>query len=197
MTPKMLVGFVRDVWGRLWDDYRDWQFKKSIAGEGCIHRDALLLKDPWCKLTLLKGSYVEAGVVLHCRNSDPVAGATNSFIRIGRNSFIGHYCNLRTGGGSIEIGDNVLLAQFVSLIAAGHATAAGQLIREQGPSEKRGIRIGDDVWIGASSVVLPGVTVGAGAVIGAGAIVTKDVPAGAIVVGNPAQILRYREPPPA
>ncbi len=55
--------------------------------------------------------------------------------------------------------------------------------------------LGHDVWIGHGAVVLPGVSLGNGAVVGAGAIVTKDVPAFAIVVGNPARLLRYRFPP--
>jgi phosphonate metabolism protein (transferase hexapeptide repeat family) len=55
--------------------------------------------------------------------------------------------------------------------------------------------LGHDVWIGHGAIVLPGLSIGNGAVVGAGAIVTKDVPAFAIVVGNPARLLRYRFPP--
>lgn len=55
--------------------------------------------------------------------------------------------------------------------------------------------IGNDVWIGSNAIVMGGVKVGNGAVIGAGAIVTKDVPSYAIVVGNPAKIIRYRFQP--
>lgn len=54
------------------------------------------------------------------------------------------------------------------------------------------IAIGDDVWIGANVVILPGVKIGRGAVVGAGAVVTNDVPSFAIVGGVPAKVLRYR-----
>jgi acetyltransferase-like isoleucine patch superfamily enzyme len=54
------------------------------------------------------------------------------------------------------------------------------------------IRIGNDVWIGAAAQVLSGVTIGDGAIVGAGAIVTRDVPAYAVVGGNPARLIRYR-----
>lgn len=52
--------------------------------------------------------------------------------------------------------------------------------------------IGSDVWVGANAVILKGVTIGDGAIIGASAVVTKDVPPYAIVVGNPARVLKYR-----
>lgn len=57
---------------------------------------------------------------------------------------------------------------------------------------ERRIRIGAGVWIGDSAVILKGVQIGDGAVVGAGAVVTKDVPAYAIAVGNPARVVRYR-----
>jgi len=53
--------------------------------------------------------------------------------------------------------------------------------------------IGDDVWIGCNVVILPGTTIGSHAVIGAGAVVTKDIPEYAVVVGNPARIVKFRE----
>lgn len=62
------------------------------------------------------------------------------------------------------------------------------------PNRQRGtnIEIGNDVWFGASCLVLKGVTIGSGAVIGAGAVVTKDIPPYAIVAGNPAKVVKYR-----
>lgn len=57
---------------------------------------------------------------------------------------------------------------------------------------RTGIIIEDDVWIGANSVILPGVTIKKGAVVGAGSVVTKDVPSYAVVCGNPARVIKYR-----
>lgn len=57
---------------------------------------------------------------------------------------------------------------------------------------KGGVVVGHDVWLGARTTILSGVTIGNGAVVGAGSLVTKDVPAYAVAVGNPARVLRYR-----
>ncbi|WP_308462078.1 CatB-related O-acetyltransferase [Mesorhizobium sp. INR15] len=65
--------------------------------------------------------------------------------------------------------------------------AGGSDLSSKGP-----IRIGNDVWIGRRAIILSGVTIGDGAVIGAGAVVSKDVPPYAVVVGNPAALVRYR-----
>lgn len=60
------------------------------------------------------------------------------------------------------------------------------------PATKGHIVIGNDVWIGQDAIILSGVSIGNGAVIGAGSIVAKDIPSYAIVVGNPAKIIRFR-----
>jgi maltose O-acetyltransferase len=59
--------------------------------------------------------------------------------------------------------------------------------------QNQAVQIGNDVWIGARVVVLPGVVIGDQAIVGVGAIVTKDVPDRAIVAGNPADLIRYRD----
>ena len=66
-----------------------------------------------------------------------------------------------------------------------------KLIRKQ-PLCSKPITIGNDVWVGAGSSILPGITIGDGAVIGARSVVTHDIPPNAIVVGSPAEIIRYR-----
>jgi maltose O-acetyltransferase len=62
--------------------------------------------------------------------------------------------------------------------------------RREGWEQGAPITIGNSVWIGGAAVICPGVTIGDEAVVGAGAVVTRDVPAGAVVVGNPARVVR-------
>lgn len=88
----------------------------------------------------------------------------------------------------IRIGDNCLLGPRVSLYTVNHPLEAAA--RRTGIERGRPIRIGDDVWVGGGAIVVPGVTVGDGAVIAAGSVVTRDVPAGALVGGNPARVIR-------
>lgn len=115
-------------------------------------------------------------------------------ITLGRDVHVGERCYLWAGDttGRILIGDDVLLAPEVFLTASNYGTAAGRLVREQ-PKREADVVIGDDVWLGARVVVLPGVTVGDGAIVGAGSVVTKDVPANAIAVGVPARVVAWRE----
>lgn len=118
----------------------------------------------------------------------------DSKIRIGNNAFIGESNNIRATGGNIYIGNDCNISQHCSLIASNHSIKKGQNIKSQPwDKSKTGITIHDDVWIGANSVILPGVTIGKGAVIGAGSVVTHNIPEYAIAVGCPAQIIKYRE----
>lgn len=121
-------------------------------------------------------------------------GLDNSRLEIGENTYIGEYNNIRAGGGIIKIGKNCSISQHISMIASNHLIDRTKLISKQAWDIKRtGIEIEDDVWIGANSVILPGVKVHHGAVIGAGSIVTKDIPSFAIVVGNPAKLIKFRD----
>jgi len=135
---------------------------------------------------------IAEGSIIVCRNEEDRPQSRNSEIRIGKNSFIGRYNNLRTGGGRIVVGDNVLTAQFVSMVAAGHGMARGCIVREQRIPKKRDVTIGNDVWVGVGAVILPGVTIHDGAIIGAGAVVTTDVVSYSIVGGVPAKQIGQR-----
>ncbi|ADB33997.1 hexapaptide repeat-containing transferase [Kribbella flavida DSM 17836] len=107
-------------------------------------------------------------------------------VRVGRDVFVNQGCRFNDFGG-IEIGDQVMLGPNVSLISSGHPVAPAQ--RRSGITAAP-IRVERNVWIGASAIILQGVTVGADAVVGAGAVVTRDVPPGALVAGSPARVVR-------
>jgi len=95
-------------------------------------------------------------------------------------------------GGQITIGEGGLIGPKVVMISANHVYSDPHtLIRRQGFSAKP-ILIGRDVWIGASAVILGGVTIGDGSIIAAGAVVSKDVPAQQVWAGVPARFVKYR-----
>lgn len=98
-------------------------------------------------------------------------------------------CNIHAHHG-ITIGEHTIFASGLSLISANHNL--DDLVAGEAPPSPP-IVIGDNCWIGCNVVVLPGVSIGSNSVIGAGAIVTKSVPGGVIVAGNPARVIRSIE----
>ncbi len=94
----------------------------------------------------------------------------------------------------VVIGKNVMVAAHCYILDVDHDFGAvDRPIMEQGLTIKP-VTIGDDVWVGAHTVVLRGVTIGNGAVIGANSVVTHDVPPLAVVAGCPARLIKYRTP---
>lgn len=90
----------------------------------------------------------------------------------------------------VVIGARTQIASGVQILTADHPRSPE--IRASGLEFGRPISIGTNVWIGAGSIILPGVSVGDDAIIGAGSVVTRDVPARSTVVGNPARALSNR-----
>lgn len=142
-----------------------------------IHCSVRMDTPPYRKFSLGDYSVVESFACINNAVGDVV---------IGNHTRIGLY---NTVIGPVKIGHHVNMAQGVTITALNHNFKdADRRIDEQGISTAPVI-IGDDIWIGANAVVLPGVTIGDHSVVAAGAVVTKDVPSRSLVAGVPARII--------
>ena len=106
-------------------------------------------------------------------------------IHFGKGVFVNAGCKFQDQGG-IYIGDRCLIGHNTVIATLNH----GMLPEERGDLIPAPVHIGEGVWIGSGSIILPGVTIGDHAVIGAGSVVTKDIPADMIAVGNPARVIK-------
>lgn len=118
-------------------------------------------------------------------------GATFSHrVELGNRSGIGAKSKLY---GQVIIGDDVMMGERCVIYTQNHKFDRIDIpMDEQGFQEEKPVVIGNDVWIGGNVTILPGVKIGNGAILGACAVVTKSVPDYAIVGGNPARIIKYR-----
>nr|WP_312905610.1 DapH/DapD/GlmU-related protein [Stutzerimonas nitrititolerans] len=127
-------------------------------------------------------------------------------VRLGNRLFVyphkvslGDYCYIGAGSyldGDIEVGDYTMLASNVAIVGGDHGYASlGIPMRDTGREHWKPTVIGRDVWVGHGAIIINGVSVGDGAIVAAGSVVTKDVPVGAIVAGNPARFIRWRFDP--
>ena len=114
-------------------------------------------------------------------------------IQLGAGCFVGKGCEFNISH-RLTVGENTLIAAGSRFIDHNHGIAAGAPIKQQ-PETSAPITVGPDVWIGANSLILQGVTIGEGAVIAAGSVVTHSVQAFTVVAGCPARPLRDRREP--
>ena len=108
-------------------------------------------------------------------------------IEVGENFFANYNCTILDVA-KVKIGKNVLIAPNVSIYTAGHPLHPES--RNSGYEYGISITIGDNVWIGGSVVILPGVSIGSNTVIGAGSVVTSDIPDWVAAAGNPCKVIR-------
>jgi acetyltransferase-like isoleucine patch superfamily enzyme len=113
-------------------------------------------------------------------------------IHLGRYIYIGALCYF-AGHGGIDVGDNVAIGPSTTIWSANHNYDQAEYVPFDDMVVGKQVTIESHVWIGGNVVILPGVTVHEGAVVGAGAVVTKEVPRCAIVGGNPARVIKYRD----
>ncbi|OOG70643.1 sugar O-acetyltransferase [Algoriphagus sp. A40] len=115
-------------------------------------------------------------------------------IEIGENTFVNTNC-MFLDDNLIRIGKNGLIAPYVQIYTAVHPLkASDRIFQESGSTRYRTstkpVMIGDNVWIGGNSVILPGVTIGNNVTIGAGSVVTKDIPDNTLALGNPCRVVK-------
>ena len=144
-----------------------------------------------CSEGLNFGDYVTISRGVMIRPSSYYGGDLGIGLTMGEHSSIGPYGYVGCSG-RITIGKNVMFGPKCSLFAENHMFSDTQTsIKSQGVMQK-GITVEDDCWIGSNVTILDGVTIGKGSVIGAGTLVTKDVPAGSVVVDKRVRTIKER-----
>ena len=129
-----------------------------------------------------EGLYIIPPIYANC-------GLSN--VHVGRNVVINFDCKF-VDDGEIFIGDDVMIGPGCSIATAIHPISPK--LRQFKLQFNKPVHIGNNVWLGAGAIVLPGVTIGENSIIGAGAVVTHDVEPNVIAVGNPAKVLRKITP---
>lgn len=164
--------------------------KKHLSiGEKSKLQDGVYI-DALSKDGVIIGKYVVIGreTRMECTGSLQEVGEG---IRIGDRTTFGNECIFGAAGG-IEIGNDVVAGQYIRFHSENHNYGEiKKLIREQGVTHK-GIKIGNNCWIGAGVVFLDGAKLGDGCVVGANAVVTKEFPQNSVIAGIPAKIIKRR-----
>lgn len=135
--------------------------------------------------TLLKDMFAEIGE--GCYIEPPLhANFGGHHVHFGNNVYANFNLTL-VDDGHIYVGDKTMIGPNVTIATAGHPIQP--TLRYLEMQYNIDVHIGKNVWIGAGSVILPGVTIGDNTVIGAGSIVTKDIPSNVVAVGNPCHVM--------
>ncbi|MHC1747234.1 MAG: sugar O-acetyltransferase [Cellulosilyticaceae bacterium] len=134
---------------------------------------------------LLKEILAEIGA--NCYIEPPLHANWGKYTHFGKSVYANFNLTL-VDDTDIFIGDSVMIGPNVTIATAGHPIDPD--LRKRVAQFNIPVHIGNNVWIGAGAIVLPGVKIGENSVIGAGSVVTKDIPANVIAVGNPCRVLR-------
>lgn len=172
------------VWAEAWQkDYQAYLMEMETVeiGENCfISPLAHIFAEPGRKISIGDNTFIAADCTLH------------GPLHIGSEVAINHHSILDGGRVGIKIHDQVRIAAYCHLYAFDHVMDLAQPIYQQ-PVRSQGIEIERDVWLGAHVGVKDGIKIGAHAVVGMHSMVTKDIESRAIVAGNPARLIRYRD----
>ena len=192
---KSLLYRIRDKWAALIDHAHTSMIKRNFKSVGahtvlCYPFSRLCGED---RIAIGANTYIEPDVELTAWTAYKSQTFTPEIT-------IGNGCTIRHGAQLsaiqfIHIGDNLLTGPNVLITDNAHGLMDNKdelAIRPQNRllSSKGGVTIGNNVWLGARAIILPGVTIGDGAVVAAGSIVTKDIPAYATAAGIPAKVIK-------
>lgn len=167
-------------------EYPELMKKQSECLDLLFEYNSLRPSETEKKTALLKKMFAEIGE--GCYIETPFhANFGGAHVHFGKNIYANFNLTL-VDDTHIYVGDNTMFGPNVTLATAGHPVLPE--LRNKAYQFNIPIHIGKNCWIGAGSVILPGVTVGDGSVIGAGSVVTKDIPSGVVAVGNPCRVLR-------
>ncbi len=157
----------------------------SLGDNVEIHDNCLLIANSPGGITLDDGARLKYGVFLDTED------AQKGYIKIGKRVYVGTGCCLH-GHRGLEIGDDSLLAQNVTITPASHTFEDPHKTIYSQPCNSRKVILGRDCYLGMNVAVVYSADVGEGAVVGAGSVVVHSIPPFAIAVGVPAKVLRYR-----
>jgi acetyltransferase-like isoleucine patch superfamily enzyme len=168
-------------WFQSWHQLRLKWATQATIGENCfVSSKAVVVGWQGQKLRLDDGSYLAANCYVTGR------------VRLGKNCSVNPFVSLRD---NVWCGDDVRIGAYACLIGSNHGFSDTNIPVSKQATSSKGIVLGNDVWVGSHVTIVDGVHVGEHAVLGAGSVVTKNVPACAVVAGNPARVLRMRTPP--
>lgn len=160
----------------------NFQFGRNVTIEGYT------ILDGYATEPIILGDNAKIGMYSKLLSTSHLA-TYGKGLKMGNNSAIGDFTHFGAPGG-IEIGNDVIMGSYISFHAENHNFSdSTRLIREQGVSSK-GIRLGNNIWVGAKVTFLDGCEVGDNSVVAAGAVVTGKFPPNSVIGGVPARILK-------
>ena len=173
--------------GKLYDANYDKELieERYKAKDICFEYNNLKPSDSEGKDKIIKKLFAKTGEQIIVEQNFWCDYGYNIFV--GENFYMNHNCIILDGA-KVEFGDNVFIAPNCGFYTAGHPL--DYKTRNKGLEYAKPIKVGNNVWIGGNVIVLPGVTIGDNVVIGAESIVNKDIPSNSVAVGNPCKVIR-------